>query len=171
MTTFPLSQLVKFPLQPKPSECAHSVMQSLALIDVEAKAVSEGLHLSAMDEASLEVAVASVLHLHPGAKPAKPQLTYIYGERILEPYAVLEIIAPAECEQQIYLNLVDRRACNLALAQTQKNCKLTGEVPMTELFGYGTYLQMCTQGRGNFRQSFLEFRPVARSRRRRLTLR
>ena len=79
---------------------------------------------------------------------------------LMEPVMRVEVIAPAEFEDDVAKNLVARRG---AVRETENRVEtriIRAIVPMAELFGYESDLRRRTRGRGSFTSEFEAYVPI-----------
>ena len=77
---------------------------------------------------------------------------------LLEPVMKIEIECPGEFQGPVVGNLTARRGMVLATEMEGPNCRIEGEVPLAETFGYSTDLRSMTQGQGTFTMEFARYR-------------
>lgn len=79
---------------------------------------------------------------------------------ILEPIMRIEIECPENFQGGVVGDLASRRG---VVTQTETNgssCRILGEVPLAETFGYSSILRSMTQGQGVFSMEFLKYKRV-----------
>ena len=73
---------------------------------------------------------------------------------ILEPIAHVEVIVPERYMGDIMGDINKRRGRILSMDPEGKNKKIVAEVPLSELYKYGTDLRSMTQSRGSYTYYF-----------------
>ncbi len=79
---------------------------------------------------------------------------------ILEPIMKIEIECPENFQGNVVGDLSSRRGIISQTETTGANCRLIGEVPLAETFGYSSNLRSMTQGQGVFSMEFLKYKRV-----------
>jgi predicted membrane GTPase involved in stress response len=157
---FPLSQLITSESGPSQrwfaQEAAHHFPPN-AKLHVEATA--DGLLLRANTELELELACHVVLQLYPGAKIHKPQLRYLEGPPLQEPYYRIVITTPEDSLGYVMADLNSRRASIVGVHESQSGKRVSGDIPVNECLGYDTQLRSLTRGRGAYEVEFIGYRP------------
>ncbi len=88
----------------------------------------------------------------------------IAAPRLLEPVMKIEIATPDAAIGDITGDILRRRGRVDAMRRFRKGSqKLTGRVPLAEMFGYATTLRSLSSGRANFSMEFLAFEPLPES--------
>ncbi len=83
------------------------------------------------------------------------------GPRLLEPMMKLEIATPDAYIGDITGDVMRRRGQIDTMRRYRKGSqKLSGRVPLAEMFGYATTLRSISSGRANFAMEFLAFEPL-----------
>ncbi len=77
---------------------------------------------------------------------------------LLEPVMKIEIECPTDCQGSVVGNLTSRRGMVVATEVSGNMCRIEGEVPLSETFGYSTDLRSMTQGQGTFTMEFSKYR-------------
>ncbi|MGA2258966.1 MAG: elongation factor G [Thermoguttaceae bacterium] len=77
---------------------------------------------------------------------------------LLEPVMKIEIECPTDFQGSVVGNLTSRRGMVVATEVSGANCRIEGEVPLSETFGYSTDLRSMTQGQGTFTMEFAKYR-------------
>ena len=158
---WPLSQVVVPSGAGSPQEAGHRLVASVSLPDGTAiRATGAGLLLLATTEPLLDAAAACVLRIDPESRLRKPQLNYIPGEPILEPYATIELRVPAKAAERVIGDLESRRGSILYQSSEVNDEFIRAELPMAELFGYSTTLRSIVQSPCPFEQAFSGYKPV-----------
>jgi len=84
--------------------------------------------------------------------------------RLLEPVMKIEIATPDASIGDITGDILRRRGQVDAMRRFRKGSqKLSGRVPLAEMFGYATTLRSLSSGRANFSMEFLAFEPLPES--------
>jgi len=84
--------------------------------------------------------------------------------RLLEPVMKIEIATPDASIGDITGDILRRRGQVDAMRRFRKGAqKLSGRVPLAEMFGYATTLRSLSSGRANFSMEFLAFEPLPES--------
>ncbi|MDO5554708.1 MAG: elongation factor G [Planctomycetia bacterium] len=94
----------------------------------------------------------SVREFFPKTKPA-----------ILEPIMKMEIECPANFQGNVVGDLTSRRGIVNITETIGNTCRIDGEIPLAEAFGYSTTLRSMTQGQGTFSMEFLKYKKVPNS--------
>jgi len=84
----------------------------------------------------------------------------VYGKAkpiIMEPVMKLEVESPAEFQGAILKTVMQRRGTVVGTTEEDGFCRLEGEVPLAEMFGYATDLRSCTQGKAEFSMEFSRY--------------
>ena len=79
---------------------------------------------------------------------------------ILEPIMKIEIECPENFQGAVVGDLASRRGMITATETCGASCRLVGEVPLAETFGYSSTLRGMTQGQGVFSMEFLKYKRV-----------
>jgi elongation factor G len=77
---------------------------------------------------------------------------------LLEPVMKIEIECPTDAQGSVVGNLTSRRGMVVATEVSGNMCRIEGEVPLSETFGYSTDLRSMTQGQGTFSMEFGKYR-------------
>ena len=77
---------------------------------------------------------------------------------LLEPVMKIEIECPTDFQGSVVGNLTSRRGMVVATEVSGAICRIEGEVPLAETFGYSTDLRSMTQGQGTFTMEFAKYR-------------
>ncbi|MGO9112360.1 MAG: elongation factor G [Thermoguttaceae bacterium] len=77
---------------------------------------------------------------------------------LLEPVMRIEIECPTDFQGSVVGNLTSRRGMVVATEVSGATCRIEGEVPLSETFGYSTDLRSMTQGQGTFTMEFAKYR-------------
>ncbi|MDO5309339.1 MAG: elongation factor G [Planctomycetia bacterium] len=79
---------------------------------------------------------------------------------ILEPIMRIEIECPENFQGGVVGDLASRRGVISATETSGATCRLVGEIPLAETFGYSSTLRGLTQGQGVFSMEFLKYKRV-----------
>ena len=81
--------------------------------------------------------------------------------KLIEPVMKIEIATPDACIGDITGDILRRRGRIDTMRRFRKGSqKLSGRVPLAEMFGYATTLRSLSSGRANFSMEFLAFEPI-----------
>ena len=84
----------------------------------------------------------------------------VYGRAkpvVLEPVMKLEVESPNEFQGAVLKTVMQRRGIVMGTTEEDGFCRLEGEVPLAEMFGYATDLRSCTQGKAEFTMEFARY--------------
>ncbi len=79
---------------------------------------------------------------------------------LLEPVMKIEIECPSDFQGPVVGNLTSRRGLVVSTEVSGPACRIEGEVPLSETFGYSTDLRSMTQGQGTFTMEFAKYRKL-----------
>ena len=79
---------------------------------------------------------------------------------LLEPVMKLEIECPSQFQGNVVGDLNSRRGLISITETIGANCRIEGEIPLAESFGYSTTLRGMTQGQGTFSMEFARYKRV-----------
>jgi elongation factor G len=82
---------------------------------------------------------------------------------LLEPVMKIEIECPTDFQGPVVGNLTSRRGMVVSTEASGPICRIEGEVPLSETFGYSTDLRSMTQGQGTFTMEFAKYRRLPAS--------
>ena len=82
---------------------------------------------------------------------------------ILEPIMKIEIECPSSFQGNVIGDLNRRRGMINITETLGPACRVAGEIPLAEMFGYMTALRSMTQGQGTFSMEFLKYKRVPAS--------
>ena len=82
---------------------------------------------------------------------------------ILEPYMKVEIDTPKEFQGNVLGDLNSRRGVIIGTTEEDNFCKITAEVPLSEMFGYVGNLRSMSQGKAEFTMEFAKYSPIPKS--------
>ena len=77
---------------------------------------------------------------------------------LLEPVMKIEIECPTDFQGSVVGNLTSRRGMVVGTEVSGAVCRIEGDVPLSETFGYSTDLRSMTQGQGTFTMEFAKYR-------------
>ena len=80
--------------------------------------------------------------------------------KILEPIMKIEIDCPTEFQGNVTGDFTSRRGMITLAENDGPACRLEGEIPLAEMFGYSTVLRGLTRGQGTFSMVFYTYRRV-----------
>jgi elongation factor G len=84
--------------------------------------------------------------------------------QLLEPVMKIEVNTPDEYMGDIIGDINRRRGHVDNMRRHRKGSqKLTGKVPLSEMFGYASVLRTISSGRANYSMEFLRYEPVPKS--------
>jgi translation elongation factor EF-G len=159
---FPLSQLITNESDPSQRWFAQEAGRHIPS-KVHAQATDEGLLLRANTELELELACQAVVQSYPSAKIHKPQVSYLGGPPLQEPYYRIVITTPEGRLGDVMADLDSRRASIALVQDSHSGKRLSAEIPVNECFGYSTRLSSLTRSRGEYEVEFIGYRPCWRS--------
>ena len=82
---------------------------------------------------------------------------------LLEPIMKVEIECPEVFQGNVVGDLTSRRGQVNATESSGPHCRIEGEVPLSETFGYMTALRSMTQGQAAFTMEFARYRPLPKA--------
>ncbi len=130
---------------------ATGVMAKFPVIGVKAILLDGAFH--EVDSSEKSFYTCACLAFKEAFRKAVPQL--------LEPVMKVEIATPDEYIGDITGDIARRRGHIHTMRRFRKGSqKLTGKVPLAEMFGYATTLRSLSSGRANFSMEFLAFEPI-----------
>ncbi len=106
----------------------------------------------AVDSSDLAFRICAQTSLRENFNRTKPAL--------LEPIMKIEIECPENFQGGVVGDLASRRGVITATETSGATCRLVGEVPLSETFGYSSTLRGMTQGQGVFSMEFLKYKRV-----------
>jgi translation elongation factor EF-G len=157
---YPLSQLITN--EPGPSQrwfAQEAAGRVPSGTNVQAEVTDEGLLIRGISELDLEVASHAIVQQYRGAKVHKPQVRYIEGPPLQEPYYQIVITTPEESLGNVVGDLTSRRATIALIQDAQSGKRLSAEIPVGECWGYSTQLRSLTRGHGTYEVAFIGYRP------------
>jgi len=108
-----------------------------------------------VDSSEMAFHIAGSLCFKEAMKKAEPVL--------LEPIMRVEVTMPEEYMGDVIGDINSRRGRVSGMDDIGGGRKVTGFVPLSEMFGYATDLRSRTQGRGNYSMFFEKYEPVPRN--------
>lgn len=82
---------------------------------------------------------------------------------LLEPIMKLEIECPSQFQGNVVGDLNSRRGIISITETLGPVCRIEGEIPLAEAFGYSTTLRSMTQGQGTFSMEFAKYKQIPRA--------
>ncbi len=132
---------------------AAGITPDCPLVDVRMVLLDGSAH--AVDSSEMAFKTCTVDALKTAIKKAAPQL--------LEPVMKLEINTPDEYMGDIIGDINRRRGKIKNMRRFRKGAqKLSGIVPLMEMFGYASRLRTLSSGRANFSMEFMSYEPIPR---------
>ena len=119
---------------------------------VDLKIVVNDGSFHAVDSSDLAFRICAQTSLRENFQKTKPAL--------LEPIMKIDIECPENFQGGVVGDLSSRRGVVSATETTGSNCRIVGEVPLAETFGYSSTLRGMTQGQGVFSMEFLKYKRV-----------
>ncbi len=106
----------------------------------------------AVDSSDLAFRICAQMSLRENFKRTAPA--------ILEPIMKIEIECPSNFQGNVVGDFTSRRGIISATETTGNTCRIEGEIPLAEMFGYSTTLRGMTQGQGTFSMFFYKYKRV-----------
>ncbi len=160
---YPLEQLVQLKHAFSQRKFAEEASPLVPSSDrVRCRVMDDGLLLEGIGELDLEAAV-DVLKgtFKQRVIVGRPAIRYIHDPNLLEPHMRVEVTTPLDFIGVVTGDLSARRGTITAIEDGKGGkAVVRAEVPLSELFGYSTWLRGGTKGTGVFHLSFLEYRRV-----------
>jgi len=129
---------------------ASGILGGYPLSNVKVRLIDGSYH--EVDSSQVAFEQAGILAFREAAKKAGPVL--------LEPIMKVQVTTPDEFFGNVTGDLNRRRALVVGDEERGNTRVLTGEAPLSEMFGYATTLRGMTQGRATFSMEPLDYRPV-----------
>jgi len=130
------------------------VLSGFPIVDVKV-VLLDGKH-HAVDSSDMAFQTCASIGFKIGFLKAKPTL--------LEPVMKIEINTPDDYIGDVVGNLNRRRGKIESMRRYRKGSqKLSGFVPLSEMFGYSTTLRNLSSGRANYSMDFYKYLPVSAS--------
>ncbi|MBI5198063.1 MAG: elongation factor G [Nitrospirae bacterium] len=131
----------------------NGVLAGYPMVDMSVSVFDGSYH--DVDSSEMAFKIAGSMAVKDAAKRANPVL--------LEPIMSLEVIVPEEYMGDVIGNLNSRRGRIHGMRPRSNAQVITGEVPLSEMFGYATDLRSLTQGRATFTMQFAHYEEVPRN--------
>ena len=129
------------------------VLAGYPVVDVKVRLFDGSYH--DVDSSEMAFKIAGSMAFKDGARRATPVL--------LEPVMALEVIVPEEYMGEVIGDINSKRGRIQGVKPRSGAQVITGEVPLSEMFGYATDLRSMTQGRAVFTLQFARYEEVPRS--------
>jgi elongation factor G len=129
------------------------ILAGYELVDYRVRLLDGSFH--EVDSSELAFKIAGSLALRDAAAKAKPT--------ILEPVMAVEVVTPNDYLGDVISTLNSRRGTIKSINDRKGLQVVDAEVPLSEMFGYATYLRSATQGRGNHTMQFASYVEVPKS--------
>ncbi|MBI5097054.1 MAG: elongation factor G, partial [Nitrospirae bacterium] len=131
----------------------NGVLAGYPVVDVKIRLFDGSYH--DVDSSEMAFKIAGSMAFKDGARRATPVL--------LEPIMALEVIVPEEYMGEVIGDINSKRGKIQGVRPRSGAQVITGEVPLSEMFGYATDLRSLTQGRAIFTLQFARYEEVPRS--------
>ena len=129
------------------------VLAGYPVVDVKVRLFDGSYH--DVDSSEMAFKIAGSMAFKDGARRATPVL--------LEPVMALEVIVPEEYMGEVIGDINSKRGRIQGVKPRSGAQVITGEVPLSEMFGYATDLRSLPQGRAIFTLQFARYEEVPRS--------
>lgn len=129
------------------------VLAGYPVVDVKVRLFDGSYH--DVDSSEMAFKIAGSMAFKDGARRATPVL--------LEPIMSLEVIVPEEYMGEVIGDINSKRGRIQGVRPRSGAQVITGEVPLSEMFGYATDLRSLTQGRAIFTLQFARYEEVPKS--------
>jgi elongation factor G len=123
------------------------VIAGYPVVDVKVTAFDGSYH--DVDSNEMAFKIAGSLGFKDGFRKAKPVL--------LEPIMKVEVVTPEEYSGDVIGDLNRRRGQITGMDESVSGKVITGEVPLSEMFGYATTVRSMSQGRATFTMEFEKY--------------
>ena len=123
------------------------VIAGYPVVDVKVTAFDGSYH--DVDSNEMAFKIAGSLGFKEGFRKAKPVL--------LEPIMKVEVVTPEEYSGDVIGDLNRRRGQITGMDEGVSGKVITGEVPLSEMFGYATTVRSMSQGRATFTMEFEKY--------------
>jgi len=123
------------------------VIAGYPVVDVKVTIFDGSYH--DVDSNEMAFKIAGSMGFKEGFKRAKPVL--------LEPIMKVEVVTPEEYSGDVIGDLNRRRGQITGMDETAAGKVITGEVPLSEMFGYATTVRSMSQGRATFTMEFEKY--------------
>ena len=131
----------------------NGVLAGYPVVDVKIRLFDGSYH--DVDSSEMAFKIAGSMAFKDGARRATPVL--------LEPIMTLEVIVPEEYMGEVIGDINSKRGKIQGVRPRSGAQVITGEVPLSEMFGYATDLRSLTQGRAIFTLQFARYEEVPKS--------
>ena len=129
------------------------VVAGYPMVDIKVTVFDGSYH--DVDSSEMAYKVAGSMAFKAGAKKADPVL--------LEPYMKVEVDVPEQYMGDVIGGLNSRRGRIDGMETENGDSRISGYVPLSEMFGYATDLRSTTQGRGTFTMTFDHYEEVPKA--------
>ena len=123
------------------------VIAGYPVVDVKVTAFDGSYH--DVDSNEMAFKIAGSMGFKDGFRKAKPVL--------LEPIMKVEVVTPEEYSGDVIGDLNRRRGQITGMDEGAAGKVITGEVPLSEMFGYATTVRSMSQGRATFTMEFEKY--------------
>jgi elongation factor G len=123
------------------------VIAGYPVVDVKVTAFDGSYH--DVDSNEMAFKIAGSMGFKDGFRQAKPVL--------LEPIMKVEVVTPEEYSGDVIGDLNRRRGQITGMDESPSGKVITGEVPLSEMFGYATTVRSMSQGRATFTMEFEKY--------------
>ena len=123
------------------------VIAGYPIVDVKVTAFDGSYH--DVDSNEMAFKIAGSMGFKEGFRKAKPVL--------LEPIMKVEVVTPEEYSGDVIGDLNRRRGQITGMDEGPSGKVITGEVPLSEMFGYATTVRSMSQGRATFTMEFEKY--------------
>jgi elongation factor G len=123
------------------------VIAGYPIVDVKVTAFDGSYH--DVDSNEMAFKIAGSMGFKEGFRRAKPVL--------LEPIMKVEVVTPEEYSGDVIGDLNRRRGQITGMDEGPSGKVITGEVPLSEMFGYATTVRSMSQGRATFTMEFEKY--------------
>jgi elongation factor G len=123
------------------------VIAGYPVVDVKVTAFDGSYH--DVDSNEMAFKIAASMGFKDGFRKAKPVL--------LEPIMKVEVVTPEEYSGDVIGDLNRRRGQITGMDESPSGKVITGEVPLSEMFGYATTVRSMSQGRATFTMEFEKY--------------
>ena len=135
------------------SAMVDGVVAGYPMVDIKVVVYDGSYHDVDSSEAAFKI--AGSMAFKAAAKKAKPVL--------LEPYMKVEVDVPEQYLGDVIGSLNSRRGRIEGMNTENSESRISGFVPLSEMFGYATTLRSSTQGRGTFTMTFDHYEDVPKA--------
>jgi elongation factor G len=123
------------------------VIAGYPVVDVKVTLFDGSYH--DVDSNEMAFKIAGSMGFKEGFRKARPVL--------LEPIMKVEVVTPEEYSGDVIGDLNRRRGQITGMDETPAGKVITGEVPLSEMFGYATTVRSMSQGRATFTMEFAKY--------------